>query len=61
MSVIFWKGPLYLQQAYLVVVSALMAWSLTRLQEWTTWVLLVLLVIWGGSSSSVPALRLHRL
>ncbi|KAK9711011.1 hypothetical protein K7432_008095 [Basidiobolus ranarum] len=44
--VIFWKGPLLLQQIYLTVMSSLMAFSLTGLQEWTTWMLLGLLAIW---------------
>ncbi|ORX85883.1 Presenilin-domain-containing protein [Basidiobolus meristosporus CBS 931.73] len=44
--VIFWKGPLLLQQIYLTIMSSLMAFSLTGLQEWTTWMLLGLLAIW---------------
>ncbi|KAI8580517.1 hypothetical protein K450DRAFT_237431 [Umbelopsis ramanniana AG] len=43
---IFWKGPLWLQQAYLTIMSSLMAFSLTGLEEWTTWMLLGLLAIW---------------
>ncbi|KAI9314966.1 Presenilin-domain-containing protein [Dichotomocladium elegans] len=43
---IFWKGPLWLQQAYLTVMSSLMAFSLTGLEEWTTWILLGLLAVW---------------
>jgi presenilin 1 len=44
--VIFWNGPLWLQQAYLVLMSSLMAFSLSGMQEWTTWALLALLAIW---------------
>lgn len=44
---IFWKGPLWLQQSYLTIMSSLMAFSLTGLEQWTTWILLGLLAIWG--------------
>lgn len=43
---IFWKGPLWIQQSYLVVMSSLMAFSFTGLDEWTTWLLLGLLALW---------------
>ncbi|OZJ06304.1 hypothetical protein BZG36_00688 [Bifiguratus adelaidae] len=43
---VFWKAPLWLQQAYMTVMSSLMAFSLTGLEEWTTWILLGLLAIW---------------
>ncbi|KCV69091.1 hypothetical protein H696_04506 [Fonticula alba] len=43
---VFYCSHLRLQQAYLTVMSALLAWSLTRINEITTWVLLGLLVIW---------------
>ncbi|KAG0231843.1 hypothetical protein BGW42_008592 [Actinomortierella wolfii] len=43
---VFWKGPMWLQQTYLTIMSSLMAFSLTGLAEWTTWMLLALLVIW---------------
>lgn len=37
--------PLLLQQAYLVIISALLAWSTTKTPEWSTWGLL------GGAPS----------
>ena len=37
---IFWRGPLWLQQVYLVIVSAILAVVFTRLPEVTTWVVL---------------------
>ncbi|KAG0168775.1 hypothetical protein DFQ30_004351 [Apophysomyces sp. BC1015] len=43
---IFWKGPLWLQQCYLTVMSSLMAFAMTGLEQWTTWILLGLLAIW---------------
>ncbi|ORZ37352.1 Presenilin-domain-containing protein [Catenaria anguillulae PL171] len=43
---IFWRAPRTVQQVYLVLMSSLMAFALTGLQEWTTWILLGLLVIW---------------
>ncbi|KAI9218234.1 Presenilin-domain-containing protein [Blastocladiella britannica] len=43
---IFWKSPRWVQQVYLVLMSSLMAYALTGLQEWTTWILLGLLVLW---------------
>ncbi|KAK4520393.1 mitochondral 37S ribosomal protein S27 [Mucor velutinosus] len=43
---IFWRGPLWLQQSYLTIMSSLMAFSLTGLEQWTTWILLGLLAIW---------------
>lgn len=50
---IFWtelgcgpNPPRALQQSYLVVVSALLAWSATKLPEWTTWGVLLAVALW---------------
>ncbi|KAJ3324786.1 Presenilin-1 [Boothiomyces sp. JEL0866] len=43
---IFWKGPQVLQQGYLVLMSSMMAFSLSSLPALVTWILLGFLAVW---------------
>ena len=43
---IFWHAPDYIKQGYLVAVSTIMAWVLTRLPEWTNWTVLAALALY---------------
>ncbi|KAJ4460925.1 putative Peptidase A22A [Paratrimastix pyriformis] len=58
---VFWVSPLILQQIYLVAVSVFMAWSLTQMPEWTTWVLLGLVAFYDIFAVFCPCCALNQL
>lgn len=58
---IFWtevgcgrRVPRALQQSYLVLVSALLAWSATKLPEWSTWAVLLAVSAWDVVAVLAP-------
>ena len=51
---IYFYGHPKMAQAYLVATAAIMAWFLSRLPEWTTWVLLALVALYDIAAVLTP-------
>lgn len=54
LAVFMSKMPIFLTQAYLVVIGMLVAYWFTLLPEWTTWVLLVALALYDLAAVLLP-------
>ena len=48
-------APMLLKQGYLVVTSALLAWSTTQMPEWSTWAILAGVSLWDILAVSAGA------
>ncbi|KAI7899719.1 Presenilin-domain-containing protein [Cokeromyces recurvatus] len=52
---IFWKSPLWVQQAYLIIVSTATSISMLRMPPWTTWTVLIAVSLYDLFAVLCPA------
>ncbi|OBZ84245.1 Presenilin-2 [Choanephora cucurbitarum] len=52
---VFWNSPLWIQQAYLIAISAVTSISMLRMPSWTTWTVLIAVAIYDLFAVLCPA------
>ncbi|KAI8341567.1 Presenilin-domain-containing protein [Blakeslea trispora] len=52
---VFWNSPLWVQQAYLIAISAVTSISMLRMPFWTTWTVLVAVAVYDLFAVLCPA------
>eukprot|EP00854_Cymbomonas_tetramitiformis_P001244 gene1244-1822_t len=54
LAVFFWEMPISLKQGYLIFIGAITAFYFTRIPEWTTWLLLVMMALYDLAAVLTP-------
>ena len=52
--VVYYQGPLFLRQAYLIIISSIIAYWVSMVPEWTAWIMLVALALYDLYSVLSP-------
>jgi presenilin 1 len=55
LTTFFWPAPLFVKQGYLVMVSAISSFSLSRIPEWTTWSILIVMSLYDLYAVLTPS------